>query len=52
MSDSETPHIHWVTTAPNPRRAYHLEPVGWRLHAVKAEQDATFSDVIATRAEC
>lgn len=47
--------IHWVTTAPNPRRpatGFDAGQTGWKLHAVEAEAHATFDAVRTRTAAC
>jgi hypothetical protein len=47
--------IHWVTTNPNPRvraTGYDAGQRGWRLHALEAEEKATFSGVGKQRSLC
>lgn len=46
---------HWVTTAPNPRvraTGYDAGQRGWRLHAVQAPPQATFSKIEGRAALC
>lgn len=46
---------HWVTTSPNPRRpatGHDAGQRGWKLHAVRAHEDARFSDIRARPAAC
>lgn len=45
----------WLTTAPNPRSSatgYDAGQRGWKLHAVKADDDVKFSDIRFESALC
>ena len=47
--------IHWLTTAPNPAasfKGYDAGQRGWRLHAVEAPPEATFTDVRVLASLC
>ena len=45
----------WLSTGPNPRTAATGPDAGqrgWRLHAVRADEDATFDSIRARRSAC
>ena len=47
--------IQWLTTAPNPRSfsgGFDAGRVGWKRHAVQAEDSETFAAIVGRTAAC